>query len=76
MQTQNKYESMLPNLRLMYSLREIEEMGLIKVSMLKKLLSQQLIESIKIGSKHFITRVEILRYLVDNTVLRADTSDI
>ena len=76
MQTQNKYEDMLPNSRLMYSLREIEERGLIKVSMQKKLLSQGLLESIKVGTKHFITRVEILRYLVANTVSRVDIKDI
>jgi len=51
----------------LFSLREIEEMKIIKTSTLKKLIRTSQIESTKIGNKHHIARAELIRYLKNNT---------
>lgn len=73
--TKQIYGEKLPDL-FMFPLIELQNKGVLKVSMAKKLLSLGLIESVKIGSKHFITKEEILRYLVENTVSRVDSKDV
>lgn len=70
----NTLDDVLPP-RILFPLKELDSLGILKVSMAKKLLSQKLLESIKIGSKHFIARTEILRYLIENTIARVDSKD-
>jgi hypothetical protein len=73
--TKKTYEDNLPN-QFMFPLTELQSIGVLKISMAKKLLSLGLIESVKIGSKHFITKEEILRYLVENTVSKVNPKDM
>ena len=76
MELKQKYESMFPISRLMYPLRELDDNGILKRSTAKKLISNGQLESIKVGAKHFITRDEIIRFMVDNTVSKVDSKDI
>jgi len=50
------------------SLKEIEEMGIIKIDMAKKLIYKGKIEVVKIGSKLHLSRTELIRYLESNTI--------
>jgi hypothetical protein len=61
------YEVLIPK-RILFNLKEIEEMGAIKSEMMKKLIKQGHIEMVKIGSKTHISRTELIRYLKDNTI--------
>lgn len=61
------YEKLIPN-RVLFNLKEIEEIGAIKSDMMKKLITQGKIEIVKIGNKIHISRTELIRYLKDNTI--------
>jgi len=61
------FNSLLPD-GIVFSIREIDEMGLIKSDMLKKLISHRAIEVLKIGKKNFISRMTLVTYLEDNTI--------
>ncbi|MDO9306117.1 MAG: DNA-binding protein [Sulfuricurvum sp.] len=61
------YDELLPK-AILYSLRTVEEIGLIKVDMLKKLIANRELEIVKIGNKIHITRSELIRFLVANTI--------
>jgi hypothetical protein len=76
MELKQKYENMFSKSRLMYPLRELNEKGIFKISTAKKLIANGQLESIKVGSKHFVTRDEIIRYMIENTVSRIDPKDI
>lgn len=51
-----------------FSLREIHEMGVLNIHMVKKLIHQGEIEYLKIGNKTHVSRFELVRYLSDITV--------
>ena len=53
---------------ILFSIRQINDMQLIKSDMLKKLIYNRNIEVVKIGKKNFIPRPEIIRYLEKNTI--------
>jgi hypothetical protein len=61
------YNSLLPK-GLLFSIMEIDNMGLIKSDMLKKLIYNREIEVVKIGAKNFISRSVLISYLEKNTL--------
>ena len=61
------YEQLLPH-KVIFNLKEIQEVGIIKIDMAKKLISNNEIEFVKIGNKIHISRTVLIRYLVENTI--------
>ena len=67
------FETLIKQFVLM-SIKDIEEMRIIKSDMLKKLIYKREIEVTKIGSKNFISRTALIHYLEANTIpAEADT---
>ena len=62
-----KYDMLIPQ-GVIFNLKEIEEMKLIKIDMAKKLIYNNELEIVKIGKKIHISRTELIRFLVDNTI--------
>ena len=60
------FEELLPQ-GILFSIREINDMGLIKSDLLKKLIYSQKIEVTKLNSKNFISRSALIDYLTTNT---------
>ncbi|MFA6137171.1 MAG: DNA-binding protein [Sulfurimonas sp.] len=60
----------IPN-RILFNLRELENLGLIKISMAKKIISNGKLEIVKIGNRIHVARSEIIRYLEANTIVAA-----
>ncbi|RBQ26336.1 DNA-binding protein [Arcobacter sp. CECT 9188] len=67
-----KYDILIPQ-GVIFNLKEIEEMKIIKSDMAKKLIYNNELEVVKIGSKIHISRTELIRFLVVNTI-KADES--
>ena len=61
------FEELIPP-AILFNLRQIENMGLIKISMSKKLIGQKKLEMVKIGQKIYLSRLELIRYLEANTI--------
>lgn len=61
------YDKLLP-IGVIFNLKEIEAMNLIKVAMAKKLISQGDLEIIKVGNKVHVSRIELIRFLESNTL--------
>ena len=61
------FEDLIPK-KVLFSIKEIAELGIIKSDMCKKLIYNRKIESVKLGTKNFITRTELIRYLKSRTV--------
>ena len=61
------YDELIPK-GVIFNLKEIEEMNIIKIDMAKKLILKNEIEVVKIGSKLHISRSELIRYLEVNTI--------
>jgi len=61
------FNSLLPQ-GVLFSIKEISNMGLIKSDLLKKLIYSQKIEVTKLASKNFISRSSLIRYLDENTI--------
>ena len=64
------YDNLIPQ-GVLFNLRQIEEMNLIKTDMAKKLISKHELETVKIGSKLHISRTELIRYLNENTIKKS-----
>ena len=62
------YDELIPK-GVIFNLKEIEEMNIIKIDMAKKLIAQNEIEVVKIGNKLHISRSELIRYLEANTIV-------
>jgi hypothetical protein len=62
-----KYDMLIPQ-GVIFNLKEIEEMKLIKTDMAKKLIYNNELEIVKIGKKIHITRTELIRFLVASTI--------
>ncbi len=60
------YDNLIPQ-GVLFNLRQIEDMNLIKMDMAKKLISKNELETVRIGAKLHISRTELIRYLNDNT---------
>lgn len=61
------FEELIQDFVLM-SIKDIDEMKIIKSDMLKKLIYNRAIEVVKIGSKNFISRTALIAYLELNTI--------
>jgi hypothetical protein len=61
------YDELIPN-KVLLSIKEIDDLGIIKSDMCRKLLYNREIEVVKLGKKNFIPRTELIRYLEDNTI--------
>jgi hypothetical protein len=61
------FEKLIPQ-GILFSIKEISDMNLIKSDMLKKLIYQRAIEVIKIGTKNFISRTALIAFLEDNII--------
>ena len=61
------YYTLIP-VGILFSIKEIDEMNLIKSDMLKKLIYNREIEVVKIGSKNFISKTALVTYLEANTI--------
>ena len=61
------YNELIPN-GLLFSIKEIDEMNLIKSDMLKKIIYNREIEVVKIGKKNYISKIALVAYLEANTV--------
>jgi hypothetical protein len=61
------YDELIPE-GVVFTIRQIDDMGLIKSDMLKKLIYTQQIEVLKIASKNHISRTALIAYLESNTI--------
>lgn len=61
------FEKLLPE-GILFSIRQIDEMGLIKSDLLKKLIYTHKIEVVKLSSKNFISRTALISYLELQTI--------
>ena len=61
------YDMLIPE-GILFSIKEIDEMNLIKSDMLKKIIYHREIEVVKIGKKNFISRQALISYLEANTI--------
>ena len=62
-----KYDMLIPQ-GVIFNLKEIEDMKIIKSDMAKKLIYNNELEVVKIGKKIHISRTELIRFLVDHTI--------
>lgn len=60
------FQDLIPK-KVLFSIKEIADLGIIKSDLCKKLILNRKIEVIKLGNKNFISRVELIRYLQANT---------
>ena len=61
------YDEIIP-CGVLFNLKEVEEMKIIKVDMAKKLILKGELEHVKIGKKIHLSRTVLIRYLIDNTI--------
>lgn len=69
-----KYDLLVPQ-GVIFNLKEIEEMKILKTDMAKKLIYNNEIEIVKIGKKLHISRTELIRFLIDNTIGASDSKE-
>jgi hypothetical protein len=61
------FEKLLPE-GILFSIKQINDMGIIKSDLLKKLIYAHKIEVTKLNSKNFISRSALISYLQANTI--------
>ncbi len=61
------YDNIIPS-GVLFNLRQIEDMNIIKVDMAKKLINKGAIEVVRIGSKIHISRSVLISFLEENTI--------
>ena len=66
MTMKTNYEELIPE-GILFSIKEINDMRLIKSDLLKKLIYARKIEVTKLASKNFISRTALISYLEENT---------
>ena len=54
--------------KISFSLKELDELGFVKIPTAKKLIRLNQLKSFKIGVKHFVLREAVLEYIKDNTI--------
>ena len=59
-------EELLPK-RISFSLRELQDLGFLKIPTAKKLIRQKKIKAFKVGNKNYILRDEVLDFIKRNT---------
>ena len=61
------YDALIPK-GILFNLKQVEQMGIIKIDMAKKLIYHGELEAVKIGNKLHLSRTEIINYLERNTI--------
>lgn len=61
------YNDLIPP-GIIFNLVQIEQMGLIKVAMLKKLIAKRELEIVKVGQKIHISRQQLIHFMESNTI--------
>ena len=61
------FEELIPK-GVLFSIKQINDMGIIKSDLLKKLIYAHKIEVTKLNSKNFISRSALVSYLQANTI--------
>ncbi len=61
------FEELIPS-GILFSIKQINDMGIIKSDLLKKLIYTHKIEFTKLNSKNFISRQALINYLEANTI--------
>ena len=61
------FEELIPQ-GILFSIRDISDINLIKSDLLKKLIYSKKIEVTKLNSKNFISRTALISYLEANTI--------
>ena len=69
-----KYDLLVPQ-GVIFNLKEIEEMKILKTDMAKKLIYNNELEVVKIGKKIHISRTELIKFLIDNTIGANDSKE-
>ncbi len=64
----SSYDELIPQ-GVLFNLKEIEALKIIKIDMAKKMILNGDIEFVKIGNKLHISRIILIQYLEDNTIL-------
>ena len=64
------YDNIIPQ-GVLFNLKQIEDMNVIKTDMSKKLIYAGELETVKIGKKLHVSRTELIRYLNDNTIQKS-----
>lgn len=62
------YDDLISKDKILLSIKDIDNLGIIKSNMCKKLIYKRELEVVKIGTKNFISRSELIRYLGERTV--------
>lgn len=62
------YDDLISKGKILLSIKDIDNLGIIKSDMCKKLIYKRELEVVKIGTKNFISRSELIRYLGERTV--------
>ena len=68
-QPKTNYDEILPKDKIIFSLKDLDDLGLISGSMSRKMIYNRSIEVLKVGAKNYITRVELIRYFTAQTIL-------
>jgi len=68
------YDKLIPK-GVIFNLKNIEEMNLLKISTAKKLIQQGEITIIKVGNKIHISRTELIQFLEKNTIYNGNAND-
>lgn len=61
------FKELIPK-RILFNLKEVEELGILKVDMAKKLIAKGKLEFVRVGNKLHLSRSEIIRYLENNLI--------
>lgn len=65
------FDELIPKDIILFSIKDISDLGLIKSDYCKKLIYSHQIEVVKLGAKNFISRTALLTYL-NSRVIEAD----
>jgi hypothetical protein len=68
------FEEIIPQ-KVLFSIKEISDLGIIKSDMCKKLIYNRKIEVVKLGTKNFIARAEVIRYLKSRTISAVNSTE-
>ena len=64
------FETIIPK-QILFQLKELEELGIIKIKTAKKFIDNGLINAVKIGNRLHVTRVDLIKYLNDRVISKA-----
>ncbi len=66
-QPKTNFDELLPK-KILLSIKDLDDYGIIRSAMCRKLLAQGELEVVKIGSKNYSSRNEIIRFLKSRTI--------